>query len=150
MDKHFTATTYLLDKNRPRTLLHFHPKLKSWLPPGGHIEKNETPKEAAKREIIEETKIYKFKFIINGESPKRIDNRAEMLMMPHFLLSEKIEEGHFHLDWIYYAWIEDIDLKDTPNNVKFRWFTNEDLNKEAKIFENVRELALKGLDLFYS
>lgn len=37
-----------------RTLLVQHKKLGRWLPPGGHIESNETPDEAVKREIREE------------------------------------------------------------------------------------------------
>jgi len=32
-----------------------HPKLKKWLPPGGHVEENESPPEAATREVKEET-----------------------------------------------------------------------------------------------
>lgn len=37
-----------------QTLLVRHKKLDRWLPPGGHIESNETPDEAIKREIREE------------------------------------------------------------------------------------------------
>ena len=41
MDRHFTATGYVVIDNS--ILLHFHPKVKMWLPPGGHIELNEDP-----------------------------------------------------------------------------------------------------------
>lgn len=40
-----------------RTLLVFHEKLRRWLPPGGHIEENETPDQAVKRELREELDI---------------------------------------------------------------------------------------------
>ena len=33
-------------------------KVKAWLPPGGHIENNETPVEAVKRETFEEAGIH--------------------------------------------------------------------------------------------
>ena len=39
------------------TLLVFHRKLECWLPPGGHIESNETPDQALKRELREELSI---------------------------------------------------------------------------------------------
>lgn len=52
--KHFTASGLVSD-SRGRFLLHFHPKLGIWLPPGGHIEENEEPQDAVLREIREET-----------------------------------------------------------------------------------------------
>ena len=39
--RHFTATGFVVDSGR--LLLHWHPKVKAWLPPGGHIEENEDP-----------------------------------------------------------------------------------------------------------
>ena len=51
--RHFTATGFVVHEGA--TLLHWHPKVKMWLPPGGHIEPNEDPVEAALREIEEET-----------------------------------------------------------------------------------------------
>ncbi len=38
-----------------RVLLLLHPKLGRWLPPGGHVEPNELPDDAAVREVEEET-----------------------------------------------------------------------------------------------
>jgi 8-oxo-dGTP diphosphatase len=38
-----------------RLLLVHHAKLGRWLPPGGHIERDETPDEAVLREVREET-----------------------------------------------------------------------------------------------
>ena len=37
------------------TLLHLHRRLRRWLQPGGHLEKGESPPEAATREVAEET-----------------------------------------------------------------------------------------------
>lgn len=48
-----TATAFVFHKNR--VLLIHHRKLDRWLPPGGHIDINETPDEAAVREVFEET-----------------------------------------------------------------------------------------------
>jgi 8-oxo-dGTP pyrophosphatase MutT (NUDIX family) len=51
MERHFTTSVYILHEGK--VLLLFHPKLQKWLPPGGHIEKDESPPEAAKREVME-------------------------------------------------------------------------------------------------
>ena len=46
--RHFTATAYVVHDGH--VALHWHPKVKAWLPPGGHIEENEDPVQAVLRE----------------------------------------------------------------------------------------------------
>ena len=114
------------------------------------MEENETPKESAVREITEETAILPehLHFIQNGEPPRQLDQRAEILAMPHFLLSEEIEEGHYHLDWIFYAIVDPKNFDHSARKTEFRWFSVEDLRETENIFTNVRELALKGLEFY--
>lgn len=50
---HITASGLILSGDE--LLLIFHPYLQKWLQPGGHIEANETPLNAAIRETAEET-----------------------------------------------------------------------------------------------
>ena len=50
--RHFTATGFVVHDDA--VLLHWHHKVKEWLPPGGHIEDNEDPVQAVLREINEE------------------------------------------------------------------------------------------------
>jgi len=147
LDRHFTATTYILDQNSSRTLLHWHEKLQTWLPPGGHLELNETPYEAAVREIEEETGIKENEliFVKNGNEPRVIDDRAEILQMPHLLLSELIEPGHYHLDWIFYALADASEFDENLRDNEFKWFDQSMLENEKEIFANVRELAVKGI-----
>ena len=42
--RHFTATGFVV--HRERLLLHWHPKVRAWLPPGGHVDDNEDPVQA--------------------------------------------------------------------------------------------------------
>ncbi len=49
------ATTYIFDTTGTKTLLINHRKLGRWVPPGGKIDPNEIPDEAAIRECKEET-----------------------------------------------------------------------------------------------
>ena len=60
IEKHFTSTAFVLHPIEDKVLLHWHSKVKAWLPPGGHIENNETPVEAVKRETFK-----KQEFILN-------------------------------------------------------------------------------------
>jgi len=55
MERHFTVTGFVIDDDR--TLLHWHRKLGIWLPPGGHIDRDEDPVQAVLREVVEETGI---------------------------------------------------------------------------------------------
>ena len=57
MDRHFTSTVFVVDLSKEAILLHWHEKVCAWLPPGGHIERDEDPVQAAKREVLEETNI---------------------------------------------------------------------------------------------
>lgn len=54
-----TSTTYVFrfDAANAETLLVWHETFKKWLPPGGHLEANETADAAALRELQEETGI---------------------------------------------------------------------------------------------
>ena len=54
--RHFTVAVFVVHAGR--VLLHYHRKLGRWLPPGGHIEDNELPDDAARREVLEETGVH--------------------------------------------------------------------------------------------
>src|SRR5687767_6270309 len=50
-----TFSVAIFARHRGRVLLIKHKRLGTWLPPGGELEDGETPLEAAKRELYEET-----------------------------------------------------------------------------------------------
>ncbi|MFB8891829.1 NUDIX hydrolase [Microbacterium plantarum] len=53
--KQFTVSGYVLNPAEDRILLIHHKKLAKWLPPGGHVDEDETPQAAVVREVFEET-----------------------------------------------------------------------------------------------
>lgn len=55
--RHFTASAIVFDDHQ-RVLLVHHNKLQQWLYPGGHIDPNEDPAQAAQREVLEETGLH--------------------------------------------------------------------------------------------
>ena len=97
MEREFTVAVFVV--NRGRVLLLFHPKLGMWLPPGGHIEPNELPDEAALREVEEET----------GVRAQLVGERAldvaypRQLVRPAGIQLEDIAPGHQHIDLVYFA-----------------------------------------------
>lgn len=104
MQKEFTATVYIFHDSK--VLLHPHKKLSKWLPPGGHIEKNESPPEAAIREVLEETGL-EIRFIEKEHHAIDAPN-AKSIPRPYLCLEEwvpphKEEPAHIHIDMIFIA-----------------------------------------------
>ena len=123
--RHFTVTTYILDP--PRVLLLFHPKHHKWLPPGGHLELNETPPEGAKREVLEETGL-EIAFIPQENLWLDCWN-AKSFERPYFCLLEEIpahgnHPAHQHMDLIYVAKV--IGGKQLLSD-SLRWFTLQEI-----------------------
>lgn len=126
MQREFTATAYILHDKK--ILLIFHPKFHKWLPPGGHVEKNETPPEAAKREVKEETgleiELIKQENIwMNYSNTKSIERPYLCLLSqspPH-----QDKPPHEHIDNIYLA----RPLPNSPTALleNCRWFSLEEL-----------------------
>jgi len=148
MDRHFTATAYVLHKDR--VLLHRHRKLAKWLPPGGHIEANETPPMAARREVKEETGL-DIHFVEQENVTVSVPN-AESFERPFLCLLEHIplfkgHRAHQHMDMIYLAVpSNEKQLDSLPHS--FRWFTWEEAkNLQPDVFPDtlqVIELLLKN------
>ncbi len=83
-------------------LLHFHEKLGRWLPPGGHIEPNEIPDDAAHREVFEETGIA---ITLVGDQLNTIEiaGQPRQCCRPAGMQLATIRPGHEHIDLIYFA-----------------------------------------------
>lgn len=85
-----------------RVLLHWHEKLQRWLPPGGHIELNELPDEAAIREVLEETGVHAT-LLNDDDYVERDQSEPRRLCRPAGIQLESIGPGHEHIDLIYFA-----------------------------------------------
>ena len=95
--RHFTVAVFVVLEGK--VLLHLHKKLGMWLPPGGHIEKNELPDEAAVREVFEETGV---RIGLFGEKREDVSDPMQ-LHRPAGVQLENIGPGHQHIDLIYFA-----------------------------------------------
>lgn len=96
LTRDFTATTFVVWEGG--ALLHKH-KLGHWFPPGGHVEPNELPDEAAVREVLEETGV---QVALVGERALPV-SEPRQLIRPRGVQLETIAPGHEHIDLIYFA-----------------------------------------------
>jgi 8-oxo-dGTP pyrophosphatase MutT (NUDIX family) len=131
LEKHYTATVYILSDSRPaKALLLHHRKLDHWLPPGGHQESHENAWETAIREVREETGLDISNHI---ESPIIVDEHRSYLPVPSMMTQHRIfaygdEPEHFHLDMEYVVRIPEQQI--TFNEAESRqidWFTLEEI-----------------------
>lgn len=102
LDREFTATAYIIQDQQ--VLLIWHKKHAKWLPPGGHVEKGETPCETVIREVKEETGLQVE--IIPQENVWVSTPVAHSLHRPYLVLLETLpsyqsQEAHQHIDFIY-------------------------------------------------
>ncbi|MGB3329986.1 MAG: NUDIX domain-containing protein [Thermomicrobiales bacterium] len=96
----FTVAVFV--RWQDHVVLHWHRKLDRWLPPGGHIEPNELPDEAALREVQEETGLA---ITLTGERglPEDFPGQPRQLVRPQGIQLEDISPGHQHIDLVYFA-----------------------------------------------
>ena len=100
--RHFTATGFVV--HRDSIALHWHRKVKAWLPPGGHIEANEDPAQAVLREVLEETGVEVE--VVPTSSVLHL-SYPEQVLPPFTIMVEDIHDPvdgfHKHIDMIYFC-----------------------------------------------
>jgi 8-oxo-dGTP pyrophosphatase MutT (NUDIX family) len=95
-----------------KVLLIFHPYIKQWFQPGGHIDDGELPIEAAIREVYEETGI------LCEPTDGRLDpidiDLHEIPTNP-----KKGEGAHLHIDLLFLLQV--IDERESPEDIQKAW-----------------------------
>ena len=145
----YVTTAYVVHKSK--VLLIFHKKLRLWLPPGGHIEREETPDDCAIREVREETGLSIKLIDAQQESNHQLSTRIYPLKQPLAIQIEDIEEYHQHVDLIYVGMADSFELSLEENEIEIaHWCDSMDLDKEI-VTGNVRthgKQAIKLVELF--
>ena len=156
--RHFTVTTFV--SMGGATLLHWHRKVGLWLPPGGHIEPNEDPMQAACREALEETgivvEILPTSDAFGYDDPPQLSPPATIMVEP--IRSFGGEDAHHHIDMIYFSRPTSGERPEPPGE-SWRWVSRQQLEDDApmtlagvaqrssgRISEDVRVLGMAAID----
>lgn len=141
MECHFCATACIIDPESMKILFIHHKKLNKWLFVGGHIELNEDPETAVKREVKEEVNLDIE--ILGDRYP-----REEDYIRPFALQKNVIKENHIHMDIFYIAIVKNLDkLKISPNEIlNYKWFSKEEIElNDFDTFPEKKKMALDAL-----
>lgn len=158
MIRHFTSTGIVAYSGA--SLVHWHAKVQAWLAPGGHVEPNEDPVEAALREVKEETGL-DVRIIPTSALPD-ITNLKQVLPPFTVMVEDVVDQAygaHQHIDFIYF-----VTPLEKPGNGSFpevpdgwRWVDRKALASGSPIKspngelvsppEDVLKLSMIALDL---
>ncbi|MFN0147297.1 MAG: NUDIX hydrolase [Dehalococcoidia bacterium] len=161
VERHFTASAYVVHGGH--TLLHWHRRLRMWLPPGGHCEPNEDPVQAALREAEEESGLAVE--VIAPPGLLELTEAGTPLVVPPpavILIQDIRAEGqpfHQHIDHVYFTRPRVGVVVDfaaaVPDGVPHRWFAAEELQSSfslpapdgtlVRVAEDIRLLGIRAI-----
>lgn len=148
--RHFTATVYVV--NDGATALHHHERLDLWLPPGGHVDRDELPREAARREVDEE--IGQEVALLEPATDIETETVTE-LPGPEYLMLEDIHRyddgtvGHQHVDFIFFGTVESRTIDPNGSGEReaahWEWFDREALAEHPELTREVRAIGADAI-----
>ena len=131
MNKELCASIFVINPETKKILLVKHKEFKKWVQPGGHLDHNETPEEAAAREVYEETQI---KVRVLGERFPR----EEDFIRPLGIQCNR-KDGYMQIDVLYFGVpIGSTEpIVDDDETIAARWFSREEL-EGLNVFEDIK------------
>ena len=129
------------EKNK--VLLTWNKNLQTWIPVGGHIDPGETPEEAIKREVSEETG-FDFEFLSPHENDK--DGNVKLLRHQRVQIEDAPHHNH-HMNFVFFGkCTKHHERETTDENEKLRWFSAKDIKEmKEKMFGSVYSMSLEAL-----
>ena len=132
---HLTASAWVVEPTRERTLLMHHRKLDRWLQPGGHVDGDPDLLASALREAREETGLRQPVPV----SPEIFD------VDRHWIPERKAEPGHWHFDVRYLIEADPAEpVVVTSESKELRWVKLArvmELNPEESLLRLVRKTS---------
>lgn len=143
MKTDLTVSAYII-KNK-KTLLVHHILTGLWLPPGGHIDKNETPDEALLREIKEELGL-EIRILNTPKIPSK-GNIIKQLAVPFYCNTHKlIDHIHYCSFYVCESLTNKINLE--KDEIKdFEWFSKQNLY-DKRIPVDVRNIGILAFNKY--
>ncbi len=142
----FTVDVYLVYKGK--VLLRMHDKYKQWFPPGGHIELDEDPNQAAIREVKEEVgiDIQLYDGLLTKPLINNDDSRE--LIPPFFIDMHPINNTHKHISLVYFAKAPTDKVTQMVKREKsegIKWFLESELTDVDFILPRIKKYALRAV-----
>ena len=141
----------MLIVHQNKILFRFHDKHGKWLVPGGHIELNETPQEAALREVKEEVGIDVELYVPDSYMGEH-DSDGRNLLPPLFMHLHAITPEHSHISLYYAGRAKTCDIQEPMGEEKSGgcvWLTKAELVGHPEISDRMKTYALKALELLW-
>ncbi len=122
----FTADVFVVHARK--VLLRMHDKYHRWFAPGGHIELDEDPNQAAIRETKEEVGLDIELYTPYALAPNSTTNVD--LIPPIFLNRHRISATHEHISFVYFATTKNPTVRvtyDADRSDTWKWFSAAEL-----------------------
>lgn len=132
MKRHFCASVFIINPENKKILLVKHRKFNKWVQPGGHMEENETPEEAALREAYEETGL-RIK-LVGERFPRESD-----FIRPLGIQKNVNDRGDMHIDIIYVGVPKNEYHEEYDKNESYaiKWFSRAEL-EHYDVFPDIK------------
>ena len=127
MIRSICASVYVIDFKNQELLMVYNKKLDKHLQPGGHIENEEMPMEAAIRETLEET----------GITPIIIGNKFMNITQPLAVEVYNTKIGQM-IDIQYVGITDNKKITDNENN-NAKWLSYKDVISSNNIDDEIKE-----------
>lgn len=128
----FTVAPFIVHNGR--VLLVNHPRYGKWIPPGGHIELDETPDQALFREVAEETGL---EIEVLSTKPHIKSPGTESMYTPHYLDVHDANPPHKHVGLTYFVRAKSDKFRLSDEHTDMKWFTLTELDDPSYGIENM-------------
>jgi len=140
-----------------------HPRLKVWMPPGGHVDPGETPDVTVMRECAEETGIHPQLLHLVArpvDEPLptwQADAMSRPLPLPWWMTDETVGPDsrsrsiHRHVDHHFLVVSEFVRVIPGMGETAFGWFSRDEVNvlPSCRIPDDFRAIALAAFPLLW-
>ncbi len=139
----FTVDVFIVHDHR--VLLRMHEKYHTLLAVGGHVELDEDPAHAAKRECMEEVGL---PVTLMGEAtvPNSPESTFRFLPIPNGMNIHYVSDTHQHCSIVYFATVPHTNVVPEHPNDTWEWLTAEEIATRTDIRENIKHYALRALE----
>lgn len=138
----FTTDVFIVHQNK--VLLRMHEKYHMWLAVGGHVELDEDPATAAKRECVEEVGLVIR--IIGEEKAQTWGNRKE-IARPQAMNMHPVSDTHTHISFVYYATSESNAVVPENETDQWMWLAKEEVEAHSDINPDIKIYCSEALRL---